>query len=219
MTISLINQSELCINIYIGELQIVLPCEGKYIYTCSFDHMPIEIKMSISNTETCSCNENAICLNISTVLVCDFIDLTNPTLIIKKISKNFQNYTKYQYLTVDSFDLSISDTKHIVDNPEILKNIDAYMKGHKSNRVLYVIKESLIDMLLDGLLPSALLAWIFSWKIAIATLFAIFLIALIINFVKSKTSKSKYRIFNWVKDMNQPDDIEYFIKHIEKYCD
>ena len=74
------------------------------------------------------------------------------------------------------------------------------------------------DALSDGLLLSALLAWIFNWKIALATLLAIFLIALIINSIKSKMSKSKHMILNWDKDVDQPDDIEYLITHIDKYC-
>lgn len=218
MTICLNNKSELCIKIYIGELQIVLPREETYMHTCSVDRMPIQIKMSIADTETCTFDENVLCLNISTVFFCDFANLNNPTLIIKKKSKKFQNYTKYQYLTIDSFDLNIYNTTHIVDNLEPLKDISAHIQEHKRNNILHIIKKSLIDMLLDGLLLSALLAWIFSWIVAIVTLSAIFLIALIINSIKSNTAKSKYRIFNWDKDMDQPDDIEYFITNLEKYC-
>ncbi len=40
-----------------------------------------------------------------------------------------------------------------------------------------------------------------------------------VSITKSKTSKSKHRILNWDKDIEQPDDIEYFITNLEKYCD
>ena len=219
MTICLNNKSELCIKISIGGSQIVLLREEVYMYTCSFSRVPIEIKMSILNEETGTFDQTALCLNISTIILCDFTDLTNPTLIITKKNKKFQNYTKYQYLVIDSIGLIVHDTKHVVDNLETTENITSYIQGHKGDSILHIIKKSLIDMLLDGLLLSALLAWIFTWKVAIAALLAIFLIALIINFIKSKTSKSKHRILNWDKDIDQPDDIEYFIAHLEKYCD
>ena len=73
-------------------------------------------------------------------------------------------------------------------------------------------------MLLEGFLLSILLAWVFSWIVAIFVLLAIFVIALIVNMIKLRTSKSKYRILNWDKDMDMPDDIEYFIANIDKYC-
>ncbi len=219
MTIYFNNKSESCIKISIGESQIVLPREKVYMHTCSLCHVPIEIKISISNEETGTFDEPALCLNISTVILCDFTDLTNPTLIITQKNKKFQNYTQYQYLEIDSVGLNIQDTKHVVDNLETTKNITSYIQRHKGDNILHIIKQSLIDMLLDGFLLSALLAWIFTWKVALAALLAIFLIALIINSIKSKTSKSKHRILNWDKDIEQPDDIEYFITHLEKYCD
>ena len=218
MTICLNNKSELCIKISIGESQIVLPREEVYMHTCSFSRVPIEIKMSISNEETGTFDETALCLNISTVILCDYADLTNPTLFITKKRKKFQNYTEYQYLAVDSIGLNIHDTRHVIDNLETTENITSHVERHKGNNILHIIKKSLIDALLDGLLLSALLAWIFTWKLALAALIVIFLIALIINSIKSKTSKSKHRILNWDKDIDQPDDIEYFITHIEKYC-
>ena len=219
MIICLNNQSELCITISIGESQIVLPREEVYMHTCSFSRVPVEIKISISSQETGTFDETALCLNISTIILCDCSDSTNPTLIITKKRKKFQNYTQYQYLAIDSIGLKILDTKHVIDNLETTENITSHIQRHKGYNILHIIKKSLIDMLLDGLLLSALLAWIFTWKVALVALLAIFLIALIINSIKTKTSKSKYRILNWDKDIDQPDDIEYFITHIEKYCD
>lgn len=219
MTIYLNNKSESCINISIGESQIVLPREKVYMHTCSFCRVPTEIKISISNEETGTFDETALCLNISTVILCDFTDLTDPTLIITQKNKKFQNYTQYQYLVIDAIGLNIQDTKHVVDNLETTKNITSYIQRRKGDNILHIIKNSLIDMLLEGLPLSALLAWIFNWKVALAALFAIFLIALIINSIMSKMSKSKHRIFNWTKDFEQSDDIEYFITHLEKYCD
>ena len=73
-------------------------------------------------------------------------------------------------------------------------------------------------MLLDGFILSALIGWVFSWKASVVLLITVFLIALIINSIKQKTSKSKFRILNWDKDMELPDDIEYFIKNLEKFC-
>lgn len=218
MTICLNNKSKLCIKISIGESQIVLPSEEVYMHTCSFSPVPIEIKMSIPNEETGTFDETALCLNISTIILCDYADLTNPTLIITKKQKNFQNYTEYQYLAVDSIGLNIHDTRHVIDNLEIMENITSHIQRHKGNNILQIIKKSLIDALLDGLLLSVLLAWIFTYRVALAAMLAIFLIALIINSIKLKTSKSKHRILNWDRDTDQPDDIEYFITHIEKYC-
>lgn len=219
MTICLNNKSELCIKISIGETQIVLPRGEVYMHTCSFSPVPFEIKLSITNNETAIFDEANLCLNISTVILCDYVDLANSTLIVKQKNKKFQNYTKYQYLAIDSIDLKIHDTKHVIDNLESTKNITSQTRNHKGDNILHIIKKSLIDALLDGLLLSALLAWIFTWKVAIVAFLAIFLITLIINSIKSKTSKSKHRILNWDKDVDQPDDIEYFITHIEKYCD
>lgn len=219
MTICLINKSEVFIKISIDETQIVLPREEVYMHTSSFSRVPFEIKLSISNEETAIFDETDLCLNISTVILCDYVDWTNSTLIITHKKKKFQNYTKYQYLAIDSIGLKIHDTKHEIDNLESTKNITSQIQRHKGDNILHIIKKSLIDALLDGLLLSALLAWIFTWKVAIVAFLAIFLVALIINSIKSKTFKSKHRILNWDKDIDRPDDIEYFITHIEKYCD
>ena len=115
MTICLNNKSELCIKISVGESQFFLHREEVYMHTCSFSRVPIEIKMSISNEETGTFDETALCLNISTVILCDYADLTNPTLFITKKRKKFQNYTEYQYLAVDSIGLTIHDTRYVVD--------------------------------------------------------------------------------------------------------
>lgn len=219
MTICLNNKSESCIKISIGESQIVLHREEAYTHTCSFRHVPTEIKISISNEETGILDKNALCLNISTVILCGFTDLTNSTLIITQKNKKFQNYTQYRYFAIDSVGLNIQDIKYIVDNLETTGNITSCIQRNKVHNILHIIKKSLIDMLLDGLLLGVLLAWIFTWKVALVALLAIFLIALIINSIKSRMSKSKHRILNWDKDIDQPDDIEYFIAHLEKYCD
>ena len=219
MTICLNNKSEVCIKIFIGESQILLPSAETYVHACSFDRMPIEIKISISDGEISTFNGSALCLDISTVILCDFTNSTNPALIIRKKSKKFQNYTEYRYLTIESLNFGIYNIKHVVDNFDSSKYIVSHMQDNKRNNILDIIKKSLIDMLLDGFLLSALIAWVFTWKIALATLLAIFLIALIINSIKSKTSKSKHRILNWAKDIDQPDDIQYFITHLDKYCE
>ena len=218
MTICFNNKSELCIKISIGESEFFLHREEVYMYTYSCGCEPVKIKMSITSEEASVFDETAPYLNISTVILCDCSDWTNPTLIITKKHKQFQNYTNYRYLAIESVGLIIHDIKHVIDNLELKKNIthNQKLKGHG---ILHIIEKSLIDMLLEGLLLSALLAWVFSWKVALAALLAIFIIALIGNSIQSKMSKSKYRILNWGKDIDQPDDVEYFIAHIEKYCD
>ena len=218
MTICFNNQSEVCINIFIGNSQFILPRKETYIHTCSFDHMPVEIKMSISDAEIASLDKSAICLDISTLLLCDFTISPNTVFTIKKNQKKFQNYTEYRYLTIESFNLNTNSINYVVDNFDSSKYTASQIHDNKKDNILSIIKKSLIDMFLDGFLLSALLAWIFTWKVALATLLAIFLIALIINFIKSKTSKSKHRVLNWDKDIDQPDDIQYFITHLDKYC-
>lgn len=218
MTICFNNQSELCIKIVIGESEIILPQEKTYLHSCSFDHMPIEIRVSISDSETLTFGENALCLNISTIILCDFTNSINPTLILRKKTQKFQNHTNYKYLTIDPLDLKIHATKHEIDNLEVIKNYVTRDSGQKKNNILYIVKKSLIDMLLDGLILSALFAWIFSWKVALATLLVVFSIALIINSIKARTSKSKHRFLNWDRDIDQPDDVMYFVANLEKYC-
>lgn len=217
MTICFKNESMLCVNIYIGDSHINLPYEETYTHTCFLEQTPIEIKFSIVDKENCAHNDGTCCLNISTIILCDFLNLSNPTLIITKKASRFQNYTKYQFLIINSSDLCIQNVKHEVDDYEFFKATKFYLRGQK-NPISYVIKKSFIDMLLDGFLLSVILAWVFSWKVAIGALLVVFAIALIVNSIRLRTSKSKYRILNWDKDKELPDDIEYFITHLERYC-
>ena len=217
MTVNFKNESFSCVDIYIGKSHIVLPSDQTYSYSCAVEIMPLEIKFSISSEEYMP-NDTMDCLNVSTIVSFNLVNLSDIMLIIKKKIKQFQNYTSYQYLIIESQNSVIQNIKHEVKSYESLNATKTYIQGSPKNIFLHIFKKSLIDMLLDGFILSALIGWVFSWKASVVLLITVFLIALIINSIKQKTSKSKFRILNWDKDMELPDDIEYFIKNLEKFC-
>lgn len=174
MTICLYNKSDVCVDILIGESQFFVPREETYVHTCSFDGAPVEIKISVSDVKTDSFDKSAVSLDISTVLLCDFKNSTSPAITIRKKLKKFQTYTEYRYLTIESFNLNIYSIKHVVNNLDSSKYINSQIKKSKTTSILHIIQNSLIDMLLAGFLLSALLAWVFSWKVALAVLFSFF---------------------------------------------
>lgn len=216
MVICFENKSILHINVCFGETYINLSSGEKCMHKCEFEHMPIEVKFSVSDKDKNIIDDTNCCFHISTIVLCDFKNSSNPRFVINVKTNRFQNYTSYQYLKIDSFDIMICENTHIVDNYDTVRFTKVHIK--KKKIILHILKKSFLDMLLEGFLLSILLAWVFSWIVAIFVLLAIFVIALIVNMIKLRTSKSKYRILNWDKDMDMPDDIEYFIANIDKYC-
>lgn len=210
------NRTFLDISIYFGETHLNLPSGERCKSKCVLEDMPIEVKFSVSNKDKNVVDDANWCIDISTVVLCDFENSLNPRFVINVQTNRFQNYTSYQYLKIDSFDMLICKSTHIVNNFDVEKFTKAHIK--KKNIFLHILKKSLLDMLLEGPLLFILLAWIFSCKVATFALLAIFVISFIINLIKLRTSKSRYRILNWGKDMDMPDEVEYFVANIDKYC-
>lgn len=123
-----------------------------------------------------------------------------------------------QIVTLFNLSNKLAFLEYIVDNYKLLLDYSKSTQKKSKNKIIHAVKKSIIDTLLDGVLFSALLAWIFSFQIAVIALLSIFIISLTINMIKIRTSKSRFRFLNFDRDLEIPDDIEYFINNIEKYC-
>ena len=204
MTIIFKNQTNENVYVFVGDECVRLSSQKDYMHSVWNTVLPIEMKFSICN--------------VSTVALCTFDESESPILVINKKTNKFQNYTIFNYLMIDSIKAEILDTKYVVDNLSMIKSQNLQLRGIKTNTYLYVIKKSLFDMIIDGLLPSVLLSLLYSWKIAILILLLIFLIALLFNTIKLRTDRSNLRLFNWLKDEDMPDEIDYFLENLDKYC-
>jgi len=218
MTIIFKNQTNENVYVFVGDECVRLSSQKDYMHSVWNTVLPIEMKFSICNDKTNEEDLKNYYINVSTVAVCTFDESESPILVINKKTNKFQNYTIFNYLMIDSIKAEILDTKYVVDNLSMIKSQNLQLRGIKTNTYLYVIKKSLFDMIIDGLLPSVLLSLLYSWKIAILILLLIFLIALLFNTIKLRTDRSNLRLFNWLKDEDMPDEIEYFLENLDKYC-
>ena len=218
MTICFKNKSGFDVDVFIQESRIKLSIDETCFHEVSFNTIPIEIKFSIVDNKNPGFDNKSCCINISTVIFCELISLSDAVLNIESELKKFQNNTEYRYLKIKFSNKQNYQVKHIVDNYELLLDYSKSTQKKSKNKIIHAVKKSIIDTLLDVVLFSALLAWIFSFQIAVIALLSIFIISLTINMIKIRTSKSRFRFLNFDRDLEIPDDIEYFINNIEKYC-
>ena len=156
---------------------------------------------------------------IQTKISFDLLCNNDDVLLLSNCVRKYQNNTQYDYFVPQCNNGKISNIRHsVMDENLVYENIKHYGRGGKTNRVISTLAWCMFDTILDGGLFCLILWFVFNVKIAIMCLAIDFMIELIARALCRKLDKSRHRFLNWGKDINSFDDVEYLIRHIQKFC-
>ena len=90
MTICFKNKSGFDVDVFIQESRIKLSIDETCFHEVSFNTIPIEIKFSIVDNKNPGFDNKSCCINISTVIFCELISLSDAVLNIESELKKFK---------------------------------------------------------------------------------------------------------------------------------
>ena len=156
---------------------------------------------------------------IETKISFDLLCNNNDVLLISNCVRQYQNNTQYSFFIPQCNNGKILNIRHSVnDQNRVYENIKHCRQGGKTNRIISILAWCMFDAILDSGLFCLILWFVFNVKIAIMCLVIVFIIELIARFLCRKLDKSRHRFFNWAKGIDSFDDVEYLIRHIQKFC-
>ena len=140
-------------------------------------------------------------------------------LFLSNCVRQYQNNTQYSFFVPQCNNGRIVNIRHSVsDENRVEEHIKHYMQGGKTNCIISILGWCMFDAILDSGLFCLILWFVFDAKIAIICLIIVFVIELIVRSLCRKLDKSRHRFLNWAKEADSFDDIEYLIRHIQKFC-
>ena len=156
---------------------------------------------------------------IATKISFDLLCSNDAVLVISNCVRQYQNNTRYSYFIPQCNNGKISNVRHsVIDQNRIYEDVKNYRQGRKANHIISILAWCMFDAVLDGGILCLILWFVFNAKIAIMCLAVVFIIELIARALCRKLDKSQHRFFNWAKGMDSFDDIEYLIRHIQRFC-
>lgn len=213
MVLQIINNSGQTIDLSIDDQCVEI------IKTFKLQTDAKKISVSISYHDTSSFISDDHKCFIETKISFDLLCNNDDVLLISNCVRQYQNNTQYSYFIPQCNNSKILNIRHSVnDQNRVYESIKHYRQDEKTNRTISILAECMFNALLDGGLFCLILWFVFNVKIAIMCLAIVFSIELIARSLCRKLDKSRHRFFNWAKGIDSFDDVEYLIRHIQKFC-
>ena len=178
-----------------------------------------KVSISIAYHDTSSFISDDNKCFIATKISFDLLCSNDDVLIISNCVRQYQNNTRYSYFIPQCNNGKFLNIRHsVIDQNRIYENVKNYRQGRKANHIISILAWCMFDAVLDGGILCLILWFVFNVKIAIMCLAIVFIIELIARSLFKKLVKSRRRFFNWAKGTESFDDVEYLIRHIQKFC-
>ncbi len=219
MRLVLNNLTQFDIAVCCNQMHFLLQPYQSFDYEYVFDDLLVVLSFVIVSCNDILDKTENCCLNVSSHLTCTMHEQTEARVTIGYKTKEYQNYTQYTYLTFATEGLDIVSSKRSIDLDDNNKKKLLHTDNTKKRIFVQLLKKSIVDALIDGTLMFIVIAWVISVRVAWVVLLSVFVIAFVVNFIMFKLSKSKKRWLNWIRDSELPDDMEYLLKNIDKFCD
>ena len=156
---------------------------------------------------------------IATKISFDLLCSNDAVLVISNCVRQYQNNTQYSYFIPQCNNGKILNVRHsVIDQNLVSEKIKQYRQVEKTNSILSKLAWCMFDAILDGGVLCLILWFVFNVKVAIMCLAIVFIIELIARSLFRKLDKSRHRLFNWTKGTDSFDDVEYLIRHIQRFC-
>lgn len=220
MKILLLNATGKEVVLSINEIEFVLEDQQNLEFDCNYEHTMANIKVKDKRKSSLykSAENYSFVIFTNLYAVCGFSS-ENVTFYIGNEVRKFQNHTIYEYYTISCSGAKFYALQYSVTNEnEIILMAQQQKQKEKIRKVTTILFTTAIDSVLDFGLICLVLWWIFNLQTAIIAFSVSYAILLLINMICLKMEKSKLRIFNWTKSLEFSDDVDYLIKHINKYC-
>ena len=217
MKLSLNNTTNLNVIVRLDQFEYKVASHQCIVYDLCTFNSPFVLRFFIASNTNFD-KTDGIYLNVSSTVSCTMVGQDYASIIIDQRIKNYQNYTHYRYLTFVAEGMTLTILKHNVELHEgNTKNI--MQQKRKKTVVSYLIKKSVVDAIIDGIIIALIVAWVLSVWMGLMVFVAVFIIALVVNSIMLRLSRSKKQWLNWNRDFELDDDVEYLIENIDKYCD
>ena len=213
MVLQIINNSEKTIDLSINDQCIQI----SKTYELETDAEKFSISIAYHDTSS-SISEDHRCF-IDTKISFELLCSNDSILLLSNRVRQYQNHTQYSFFIPQCNNGKISNIRHSVTGQNhIHESMKQYRKLSRTSRLFSVLTSCFFNAILDGGLLFLILWLVFNVKIAMICLAIVFIFELIAESIFRKLNKSRRRFLNRAKGTDSFDDVEYLIRHIQKFC-